>query len=489
MSAAAPLRIAFATAELAPLAHSGGLGDAVTGLAKALGRRGHAVTAYVPGHRNAFAGWTESGLAPLERAGDVRVPLPGGDLVGGWLRGPLAPGVTVELLDAPALFDRPALYGWPDDDLRFIAFSRAVAYRCESARPDVLVAHDWHAALALCVLRTALDRGANRAVGTVQVIHSNAYQGRVSPAAMGWTGLSHDLYHPDGLEAWGTLCLLKGGIGWADRIVAVSPTYAEEIQSPEFGEGLDGAYRARAHRVLGIANGIDAERFDPAKDEALPAPFDAAHPRGKQIARAAVLEELGLETPAPGRFLVAIGRFAEQKGWDVLAASLDALVERGACVALLGEGEPGIGLAVLGAAARHPGRVAVRIAFDDALARRLYAGADAVLVPSRFEPCGLVQRIAQRYGTLPVAHRVGGLVDTLLDPGTREFARGTGVLFSPLDVETLVEAAGRVAALGDDRRLEAVQKRLLALDVSWDKPAAQWEKVLGTVAREARARL
>lgn len=489
MTAAAPLRIVFASAELAPLVHSGGLGDAVTGLAKALGRRGHAVTCLVPGHRAAFAGWSESGLAPLERAGDVRVPLPGGELVGGWLRGSLAPGVTVELLDAPSLFDRHALYGWHDDDLRFIAFSRAVAYRCEAVRPDALVAHDWHAALALCVLRTALDRGPNRGIGTVQVIHSNAYQGRVSPAALAWTGLSHDLYHPDGLEAWGSLCLLKGGIGWSDRIVAVSPTYAEEIQTPEFGEGLDGAYRARAHRVLGIANGIDAERFDPAKDDALPEPFDASKPRGKRTARRAVLDELGLETPAPGRFLVAIGRFALQKGWDVLAASLDALVEHGACVGILGEGDPGIGLAVLAAAARHPGRVAVHVAFDDALARRLYAGGDAVLIPSRFEPCGLVQRIAQRYGTLPVAHRVGGLVDTLIDPGTREFVRGTGILFSPLDVETLVEAADRVAALGDDQRLDAVHKRLLGLDVSWDKPAAQWEKMLAAVTREAQTRL
>jgi starch synthase len=305
---------------------------------------------------------------------------------------------------------------------------------------------------------------------------------------MAWTGLANDLYHPDGLEAWGALCLLKGGIGWADRIVAVSPTYAEEIQTPAFGEGLDGAYRARAHRVLGIANGIDTDRFDPAKDDALVAPFDARHLAGKRAAREAVLAELGLETPAPGRFLVAIGRFAVQKGWDVLADSLDALVARGACVALLGEGDPEIGDGVIAAAERHPGRVAVRVAFDDALARRLYAGGDAVLVPSRFEPCGLVQRIAQRYGTLPVAHRVGGLVDTLVDPGTRELARGTGILFSPLGVEALVEAADRVAALGDDQRLEAVQKRLLGLDVSWDKPAVQWEKMLTAVVREAQAR-
>jgi starch synthase len=489
VSEGSALRILFVSAELLPLATSGGLGDAVTGLARALARRGHEVRCALPAHRSALARWHESAVSSLRPGGAVHVNLGAQHVAGGWLRGELEPGLGVELFDAPALFDRPDLYGYGDDDARFVAFSRAAAYRAESLRPDVVVAHDWHGALAICVLRTALDRGANRGIAAVQVVHNNAYQGRFASQSMSLTGLPAELFHPEGLEAWGTLCLLKGGIGWADRIVAVSPTYAQEIQTSEFGEGLEGAYRARAHRLVGIANGIDAELFDPAKDPALPAPFDASHPSGKAACREAALAELGLETPPDGQFAVAIGRFAEQKGWDVLASALDDLVVAGVTVGILGDGDPSIAATVVAAAARHPTRVAVRFGFDDLLARRLYAGSDAVLVPSRFEPCGLVQMIAQRYGAVPVAHRVGGLADTIVDPGTRELARGTGILFSPLGIEPLVEAAGRVATLARDGRLAAVRRRLMRLDVSWERPAAAWEKLLEAAAREARARI
>jgi len=494
------LRILFASAELAPLAQSGGLGDAVSGLAHALASRGHDVTCVIPGYRSSFAGWaTLQGATPLVDDGEVRVALPSGDLRGRWLRGLLAPGVSVCLLDAPALYDRPGLYGHPDDALRFIVFSRAVGYRCDFAHPDVLVSHDWHSALAICSLRTALDRGLNRAIGTVQVIHNNAYQGLFPREAMTLTGLASELFHPEGVEAWGRLCLLKGGIHWADRIVAVSPTYAEEIKTPEFGEGLEGAYRARAHRLCGITNGIDIHRFDPGHDPALPEPFDALQPAGKRRCREAISKELGLLEPGPGRLCVAIGRFARQKGWDVIADALDLLVAEDCSVGLLGDGELEIAQRVHEAAARHPGRVAVRVGYDEGLARRLYGGADCVLIPSRFEPCGLVQRIAQRYGAVPVAHRVGGLADTIADPefeAVHELQgpvapqrRATGILFEPLSAAALVDAVARVARLGDLGKLETLQRRLLRLDVSWAKPAALWEKILEIAAYEAKGRL
>ncbi|HTF32744.1 MAG TPA: glycogen/starch synthase [Myxococcota bacterium] len=495
------MRILSASAELAPLAQSGGLGDAVSGLAHALAARGHDITCVIPGYRSSLAAYASlPGTTPLVDDGDVTVAFLSGDLRCRWLRGLLAPGVTVCFLDAPALYDRPSLYGQPDDALRFIAFSRAVGYRCDSAPPEILLAHDWHSALAICVLRTALDRGPNRAIGTVQVIHNNAYQGLFPLEAMALTGLASELFHPEGLEAWGRLCLLKGGIHWADRIVAVSPTYAEEIQTPEFGAGLEGAYRARAHRLCGIANGIDIHRFDPGHDSALPEPFDALCPSGKRHCREAMAKELGLREPGPGRLCAAIGRFAKQKGWDVLAAALDGLVADDCSVALLGDGEPEIAAQVRDAAARHPGRVAVRVGYDEALARRLYGGADCVLIPSRFEPCGLVQRIAQRYGAVPVAHRVGGLADTIDDPefeavhlprkpATSPARRATGILFAPLTAAGLVEAVARVAHLGDRGQLEALQRRLLRLDVSWARPAARWEKILETAVYEAKGRL
>jgi starch synthase len=317
---------------------------------------------------------------------------------------------------------------------------------------------------------------------------------------MALTGLPNELFHPEGVEAWGRLCLLKAGIHWADRIVAVSPTYAREIQTPEFGEGLEGVYRARAHRLCGVANGIDVHRFDPAHDAALPEPFGASHPAGKRRCREAMAKELGLLEPVPGRLCAAIGRFATQKGWDVLATALDQLVAEDCSVGLLGDGDPAIAARVQEAAARHPGRVAVRLGYDEALARRLYGGADCVIIPSRFEPCGLVQRIAQRYGALPVAHRVGGLADTIDDPEfeAAHFPRkataspprkSTGILFTPLTPPALANAVARVAHLGDTGKLEAIQRRLLRLDVSWAKPAARWEKILEAASYEARGRL
>ena len=233
-------------------------------------------------------------------------------------------------------------------------------------------------------------------------------------------------------------------------------------------------------------------RFDPAVDDALPVRFSAEKPAGKARCRAALLAELGLARTPPGRLLGAIGRLAHQKGWDVLAGAADALVAGGASLALLGDGDPALEARLSAAAERHPKRIALRTGFDDALARRIYAGCDAVLVPSRFEPCGLVQLIAQRYGTVPVAHRVGGLADTIIEPrrGPRglDWSAATGVLFSPLLVETLTAAAGSVGALAQEGGLPELQRRLLALDVSWKVPARRWEQLLRAAVRDARER-
>jgi starch synthase len=425
-------------------------------------------------------------LPPLAEAGPVRLAIADGqgDRVGRWLEGRLG-ALRLLLLDLPALYDRPQLYAGgasADEAVRFVAFARAVAARAASETPDVLVAHDWHAALALCCLRTLHDFGPARGVGCVQVVHNNAFQGRFPAAAFAWTGLPGTLFHPDALEFWGDLALLKGGLVWADRLATVSPTHAAELQTPAHGAGLDGLYRWRAHRLHGIANGIDVARYDPETDPALPARYGAQYPKPKAACRAALLDALGLAAPAPGRLLAAIGRLTEQKGWDVLAEALPALVAAGASVALLGDGDPVLAERLRAAARRFPDRVAVTIGWDEALAHRLYAGADCALVPSRFEPCGLVQLVAQRYGTLPVAHRVGGLADTIVDGET-------GVLFAPLTAEALVAAAERAARLLAEQGADKVVRRLLALDVSWSAPAAAWEPVLAAAAREGRGRL
>jgi starch synthase len=473
------VRVFFVTAELAPLAQSGGLGDAVAGLARALAARGHEVTALLPAYRSTLA---EPSLPPLSESGPVRLSGPFGEIRGRWLSGVLAPRLSVRLLDLPAFYDRPTLYGFPDDVPRFITFSRAAALRAHEERPDVVVAHDWHAALSVCVLRTLFDRGPTRGVGAVQVVHNNAYQGRAPASAMSWTGLPQELFAPDGLEFFGDLSLLKAGLIAADRIVAVSPTYAREIQTPGFGAGLEGVYQLRHARLSGIANGLDVDRFDPGTDAALPERFHSASLAGKRVCREAMLAELGLEKPEPGRYLAAIGRLTAQKGWDVLVESLEGLVAAGASIALLGDGERAIADALRAAAVRFPGRVKAIVGWDESVARRLYASADAVLVPSRFEPCGLVQLTAQRYGALPVAHRVGGLADTIRDGET-------GILFAPLSTENVVSAAERAAKLVRARGPERLVRDLLRLDVSWARPAALWEAALEEVAREARGRV
>lgn len=474
------LRLHFVTFELSPLAQSGGLGDAAGALARALAERGHEVTCVVPAHRDVLA---SPACPPLVPGGPVRTPSPDGPLVGRWLVGELD-GLHLQLLDQPALYDRAGLYGGDEsaEAMRAVALSRAAAELASVTHPDVLVAHDWHAALAIGALRTGYDFGATRGVGTVQVIHNGAYVGRFPSSVFPLTGLPASLFHPDAVEFWGDLALLKAGLAFADRIVAVSPHYARELTTPEFGEGLDGLYRFRAHRLLGIANGIDVDRYDPATDPALPARFGAHYPKPKGVCRKALVEATGLDDPPPGRLLAAIGRLAGQKGWDVLCDALPALVAGGASLVLIGDGDPALAARLRGAAARWPGRVHAVIGWDERLARRTYAGADAVLVPSRYEPCGLVQRLAQRYGAVPVAHRVGGLVDTIADGRT-------GVLFAPLDPDALVAAVERAVAWLEADGAETVQRRLLALDVSWAGPAAEWDRLLAAVAREAAKRL
>jgi starch synthase len=409
-------------------------------------------------------------------------PSPSGVAPARWLAGTQG-GVGLRLLDAPSLYDGP-LYGAGDaaDAARYVAFGRAVAGLAAATRPDVLVAHDWHAALALCILRTCHDFGAARAVGAVQAIHNGAFLGRFAASAFAATGLPAELFHPDGLEFWGDLALLKGGVGWADRIVAVSPTYARELTTPALGGGIDGLYRFRGERLAGVANGIDVERWDPARDAALAARFDAEYPAPRAACRKALLDACGLDDPEPGRLLAAIGRLTSQKGWDVLALALPALVERGASLALVGDGDPALAQALRDAARRWPRRVHAAIGWDEALARRCYAGADAVLIPSRYEPCGLVQLLAQRYGSLPVAHRTGGLADTIEDGAT-------GVLFEPLAPDALVEAAERGVAMLRRVGATALQKRLLAVDVSWRGPAERWERIFADVRREAARRI
>lgn len=471
------MKIHFVCSELVPLAQTGGLGDAVAGLAAALVARGHEVVCVLPAYASLLA---HSECPPLAGFPGPAIP---GNRPSRWLRGALASGIELCLLDVPGLYAEGGFY---DGDAvqqvsRFASLSMAAAALAADEQPDALVAHDWQGALALCHLRTRFDEGPGRSVAALQVVHNGAHQGRFGASLMAHTGLPGDLFHADGLEFYGDLCLLKGALMTADRIVAVSPQYASELVTPEGGFGLEGVYASRSERLSGIANGIDAVRFDPANDPVLAAPFSADEIAGRAECRSAVLGELELKEPPPGRFLAAVGRFDHQKGWDVLADALPDMLDAGAHVALLGEGDTTIAAQLVDTVERFPGRLQLFVGWNDELARRLYAGADAVLVPSRFEPCGLVQLIAQRYGCLPIAHRVGGLVDTIRDAET-------GILFSPLTPHELIEAVERGVALIERRSSSGLSAELARLDVSWAEPARRWEELLVAATQEARGR-
>jgi starch synthase len=476
------LRIGFVSAELSPLAESGGLGEAVSGLARALAARGHEVSCTLPAYRSLLA---HPACPALEPAGAVELAFPHATLRGRMLTGALGPRLRLRVLDLPELYGRAGLYGeggsayW-DNGLRFVALARAAAADLGAPRADVIVAHDWHAGLLPCLMAEGEHAAHWRGAGSVQTVHNNAHQGRFPASAFPLTGLPPALFRADALEFFGDLSLLKAGVIYADRVVAVSPTYARELSDPAFGLGLEGVYRARGESLTGIANGIDVERYDPAVDPALPGSFEADRPDAKDACRAALLAELGLWAPPRGRLLAAIGRLDAQKGWDVLDAALDTLVRHGASLALLGDGDPALAAKLRAASGRHPRRVHFHAGWDEQRARRLYGGADALVIPSRFEPCGLVQLVAQRYGALPVAHRTGGLADTIVD-------RESGILFAPLTPEALVAAVDRGAVLAEERGLRALRRALMRKDISWKGPAAQWEALLEDTARRARA--
>ena len=466
------MQVLFVTSELAPLVKTGGLGDVAAALPVALRAAGVDARVILPGYPAALA--VARHFAPVATG----LALPGGHH--GTIRLGIGPGdVPLYLVDAPSLFDRPGgPYGppdggdWPDNHLRFAAlgFAAAAIGREGAAgwRPDIVHCHDWQAGLAPAYLQLA---GAHRPA-TVMTIHNLAYQGQFSPHLFGELGLPYGMYGIDGVEYYGGIGYLKAGLHYADRLTTVSPTYAQEIQTAEQGMGLDGLLRARASLLTGIINGIDTALWDPAQDPHLPVRYSADNIRGKARDKAELRAELGLD-PVPGAPVFEIvSRLTWQKGVDLVCGALGALEQAGAQLAVLGSGDGDLEVALTDAATHHPDRVAVRIGFDEGLAHRIQAGADLILVPSRWEPCGLTQLSAMRYGALPLVRRAGGLADTVTDLTDRE---GTGFVFDHAFVPDLDAAIRRAAAQFPRRAAwRAAQRRAMAQDVSWAEPAKRY---------------
>lgn len=487
------MRILHASAELYPWVKTGGLGDVAAGLPPALAALGADTRLVLPG----FAGFLDAfdDIADVVR---LRTPFAAERVRLGRARLPGTQHVAY-LVDHPAFYDRPgnpyaAADGgdWPDNYRRFGLFGWAAAALARGAdpawQPDLLHCHDWHAGLAPAYL--AASPPAAR-MGTVFTIHNLAYRGLFPGAAFADLALPPGFFAIDGVEFYGQVSFLKAGLVYSDRLTTVSPTYAREIQTPEFGWGLDGLLRRRAADLVGISNGVDRQVWDPSCDPHLPRPYGVADAAaGKHTAKAALQRRLGLAVDQDAPLFGVVSRLAPQKGLDILLAAVPELVAGGAQLALLGSGDADLEQEYAAAARSYSGRVAVELGYDEALAHLIFAGADIVVVPSRFEPGGLTQLYALRYGALPLVRRVGGLADTVVGATAVTVTDGTATGFT-FDEETpasLLAAAGQATQLMREPGLwRRMVGRAMSRDFSWDAAARQYLALYREIRPDAEA--
>jgi starch synthase len=470
-----PIHVLSVASEIFPLVKTGGLADVVGALPGALALNGIFVRSLIPGY--------PAVIDALPHAQSVHVEA---DLFGGRARLLAARHDDLDLfvLDAPHLYARPGNpyvgadgLDWPDNAVRFAALSRMAADIGDGVlndyTPDVVHAHDWQAGLAPAYLHL---RGGARPK-TVMTVHNLAFAGKASPDLLTTLDLPPVAYSPEGLEFYGTISLLKAGLWYADRITTVSPTYAEEIRTEEVGMGFDGVLRARAGVLKGILNGIDTKIWDPSSDPLITQCYDAATLSKRAANKAALQSRMGLASDPAVPLFGIVSRLTWQKGSDLLLPVLPVLRALDAQLIGVGSGEPDIEAALRSAAADAPANVGCFIGYDETLAHAVQSGVDALLVPSRFEPCGLTQLCALRYGAVPVVARVGGLADTVIDANAAALAAGvaTGVQFAPANVEMFEIALRRAVALFHDKPLwRAMQTNGMATDVSWAGPAEQY---------------
>jgi starch synthase len=479
------MRIAHVASELAPWCGTGGLGEVMASLPATQARMGHRVAVFCPCYRQTRRTLAQRGRA-LATEGLVSVELDGRVLHGRVLELPSEQGPRILFLDCPELFDRDPLYDGPDGrlyadtPLRFGWFAAAVLQvvdRVLGGRPDVLHAHDWQAALLPLIQKARPDLCPSE-VASVITIHNLSYQGIVPKEWLDRLGLPRHLFHIDGLEFWDRLNLLKGGVALADVTTTVSPRYAREITTLPFGFGLHDFLRQVPSRLVGVLNGLDLAAWDPSADAAIAARYSAADPEGKGACRRALLDEVGLEAGHDEPLVAVVSRFDHHKGLDLVADLVPDLGELGVRMVVLGSGDAGMEQRFRLQAERFGDRLAVRIGWDPALARRIFAGADVFAMPSRMEPCGLAQMQAMRYGTVPVVHAIGGLADTVHDPGDEALARGEGCgfRFEWPDLVGLRWALGRAARMfrEDPGGWRRIMRSGMTADFSWHRSAARY---------------
>jgi starch synthase len=474
------LQVALAAPEMVPYIKTGGLADVCAALPKALGRLGHRVTVFVPRY----------GPIPFpagELVGSVLVPLDGVPRTADYYRRTHAPGVEVVFVEYPPFFERPAPYGennrdYPDNGLRFAFFARACLeyFRARGERPDVFHAHDWQSGLLPVYLKSVYgDDPVLRRMPSVFTIHNLAYQGNFGLDLLDLLGLPPHLGTTEALEFHGWASYLKGGIVFAEMVSTVSPQYAREIQTPEYGYGMDGVLRARGDELVGILNGVDYDEWDPSVDPHIAQRYSARAPAGKAACKADLLRAFGLPA-TPGQAVAGvISRLVRDKGLDLVVAAGAELLRRPVRLVVLGPGEAAVQDGFAALAARAPARVAARFTYDTPLAHKIEAGADLFLMPSRTEPCGLTQMYSLRYGAVPIVRATGGLVDTVEDYDP-ETGAGTGFRFGPATPGALVGAVDRALTAYPDRPAwRALMRSGMTRDFGWDRSARAYVELYG----------
>lgn len=482
------MEILSVSTELAPFVKVGGLADVAAALAKALRGLGHQVTLVLP----RFPAFEEGGLLLARRLTPVKFTLGTRAIEATVFDGRLASQVDLVLIDVPGMFDRAGVYGergedYPDNALRFAAFSRAVAelvkQRAQSgSAADIVQLHDWPASLVATYL--AEMRAASpdlRLPKSVLTIHNVAHQGVFPKESFADLGLPERAFGIDGVEYYGKVNVLKQGILSADAVTTVSTTYAREIQTPAGGHGLDGVLRARGAKLVGIVNGVDYAVWNPSTDALIPARYDATDLGPRSRSRGALLKTLNFSLASEAPIVSFVGRLVPQKGVDLLLGAIPRLL-RGtdADVILAGDGDPATIAKIEELVHKSHGRVVFARAASEALVHQIFAGSDIVCVPSRYEPCGLVQLYAQRYGAVPVARATGGLVDTVVDCDAK-LETGTGFLFEGESEQELFAALERAVAARTSPAWTNLVRRVMRLDRGWDRPARQYEQVFRSV--------
>lgn len=475
------IEVLSAASEVYPLIKTGGLADVAGALPAALAGQGITMRTLVPGYP-----------AVMERLSGGRVVRELDDLFGASARliAARVEGLDVIVIDAPMLYDRPGNpyvspdgWDWPDNWRRFAALGWVAAELgqglVEGYRPQVIHAHDWQAGLAPAYIKY----GAPSGVKTVMTIHNIAFKGFFGAEIFSQLRLPENAFGMGGVEYYGGISYLKSGMECADYVTTVSPRYAEEIRTPEFGMGLEGLLEGRADTLVGILNGIDTLAWDPARDPALVQTYSANTVHGRHINKRAVAEKFGLDG-VDGPLFCVVSRLTEQKGMDLLLQVIDGLVDLGGRLAVLGSGDPVLETGLREAWARHPGKVGLITGYDEALSHLMQGGCDAILIPSRFEPCGLTQLYGLRYGCVPVVSRIGGLADTVIDANPAAIAAevATGVVFDPGSAHALYEAIRKTMHLHADERVwKRMQRRGMKSDVSWETSAARYADLYATI--------